>query len=75
MDNGHAVKDQVTEAEAYERIRDNSEEIYHRMQRLIQPTDIIPAINNNVFPPKPSGLCREWCQVKCAFNGRLELKV
>ena len=46
MDNGLAVKDQGTEAEAYERIRENSEEIYSRMQRLIQPTDIIPAINN-----------------------------
>ena len=47
--------------------------IVDELQRDAHRVDM--AITNNVFPPKPSGLCREWCQVKCAFNGRPELKI
>ena len=49
------------------------DDIVDELQRDAMRVDM--AITNNVFPPKPNGLCREWCQVKCAFNGRPELKV
>lgn len=36
-----------------------------RVQRMAH------AVENNDFPPKPSGLCRQWCRVKtCEFNGK-----
>lgn len=36
-----------------------------RVQRMAH------AYENNDYPPKPSGLCRQWCHVKsCEFNGK-----
>lgn len=28
------------------------------------------AYESGVFPPKPNGLCKNWCDVPCEFNGR-----
>ena len=33
--------------------------------------DMEAAYDNDVWNPKPSGLCRQWCQVvECPHNGR-----
>lgn len=37
------------------------EDKYHNLRR---------AYETDTFPPKPSGLCKAWCDCPCEFNGR-----
>jgi PD-(D/E)XK nuclease superfamily len=45
-------------------IPDIAARIRHKIERLKM------AHKNNLFPPQPNGLCRQWCEVKrCQFHG------